>query len=269
MNDLTLFHFDENRASFEDIGQGNGATHWREGDLMHALGYQTKHSFRKALTRAMQACLALNIGCEEHFLRQPDGDYLLTRFGCYLVAMNGDPKKPEVAQAQAWFATIAQTFQSHLEHADGIDRVLIREEVTEGNKSLVSTAKSHGLRNYAFFQNKGYMGMYNMALSALETFKGIKTGERILDRMGKQELAANLFRITQTDAKIKNERLHGQYKLEDAAYSVGKKVRETMIQISGTEPEHLPLADHIKDMKKRLKATQKKLKGLAKPARHH
>jgi DNA-damage-inducible protein D len=262
LSDLTLFHFDDGRQSFEDLGKPNGIRYWLESDLMSALEYQTGASFRKVITRAMQACLSLGIPTEENFILQ-DGQYKLTRFACYLIAMNGDPKKPQVAAAQVYFAALAETFRHHLQHAESIDRVLIRREMTDGLKTLASTAKSHGVQNYAYFQNAGYRGMYNMDLARLTAFKGVDGDkEMLLDRMGKDELAANLFRITQTDAKIKNQQLHGQRTLENAAFEVGKTVRKTMMEISGTAPEHLPIADHIKDVKKALKETSKKFKKL-------
>ena len=244
MNDLTLFHFEDGRPSFEDLGKPNGVRYWLESDLREALDYQTSTSFRKTITRAMQACLTLGIQTEENFLLDPTtGQYNLTRFACYLIAMNGDSKKPQVASAQVYFAALAETFRDHISHADNVDRVLVRQEMTDGLKSLSSTAKRHGVQNYAFFQNAGYRGMYNLDLARLTAFKGVPTGEVLLDRMGKDELAANLFRITQTDAKIKNENLQGQEQLQTAAYTVGRKVRETMMELSGTAPEHLPLSE--------------------------
>jgi DNA-damage-inducible protein D len=225
------------------------------------MDYQTELSFRKVITRAMQACLSLGISTEENFMLS-DGSYKLTRFACYLIAMNGDSKKTNIAAAQVYFAALADTFQKHIEHADGVDRVLVRNEMTDGLKSLGSTAKRHGVENYAFFQNAGYRGMYNMDLARLTSFKGVTGGEILLDRMGKEELAANLFRITQTEAKIKNDKLQGQHMLEKTAHDVGRTVRQTMITISGTPPEHLPVAEHIKDVKKKLKDTSKKFKKL-------
>ncbi len=267
MNDETsLFHFEEGRLSFEDLGQPNGATHWRVADLQSALGYQTSSSFEKALMRAKQTCLTLEVPIEDHFARQADGSYLLTRFGCYLVAMNGDTKKPQVAAAQAYFAAIAETFRTHLEHSEGIDRVLIREEIADGQKSLASTAKQHGVTNFALFQNAGYVGMYNMNLARLSEKKGIpnaKSGE-LINRMGKQEMAANLFRITETDAKIKKDAVHGQHALEQTAKRVGRTVRETMLKLSGSTPENLPLAEDVKEVRKKLKGTGKNLVNLDK-----
>jgi DNA-damage-inducible protein D len=173
--------------------------------------------------------------------------------------MNGDPRKPEIAAAQAYFATIAETFQSCLEHAESIDRVLIRDEVTDGQKALVSTAKSHGVENYAFFQNRGYVGMYNMSLERLKQYKGVGVKENLIDRMGKDELAAHLFRITQTTRKIANENICGQPGLEKAAFTVGQKVRHTIEELSGIPPEDLPAAEGIGQVRKKLKGTRRQL----------
>ncbi len=248
--------------SFEDSAIKNGVNLWNEADLMKALGYHSAESFKRVIQKAQQACLSLGIAIEESFVRQPDTTYRLTRFACYLIAINGDSKKPEVAAAQVYFAALADTFRSAIDQARDVDRVLIRDEVSEGEKSLSSTANRHGVENFAFFHNAGYRGMYNMNLSVLMTKKGIAKGERLIDRMGKDEIAAHLFRITMTDAKIKNEGLKGQQSLESAAEKVGKHVRQSMIELIGQRPENLPVADPIKDVKKRLKTTNQQFKKL-------
>jgi DNA-damage-inducible protein D len=261
--DSGLFHFEQGIPSFEDLGQENGITHWSEAVLMDALGYETSQSFRKAVIKAKQACLSAGMQCEEHFDLQPDGSHIFTRFGCYLVAMNGSPSKPQVAAAQMYFATVAETFANYLEHAEGIERMLIRDKLVEENKSLHSSAKSHGVKNYAFFHSKGYLGMYNMKLSELCKLKGAKDGTNLMNRMGRTELAANLFRVTQTEEKIRSQNIQGQEKLEDAAYSVGKSVRRTMQENSGSLPEELPLAEDVTSVKKKIKGVSK---NLGKPA---
>jgi DNA-damage-inducible protein D len=263
-NLLTVFHFDASRTSFEDLGKPNGATHWRADDLMQALGYESESGFAKAITRAKQACLSLGLDIEDHFVRQDDGSTVMTRFGCYLVAMNGDPRKEEVAAAQVYFAAIAETFQTYLEHSDGVERVLIRDEVSDAQQSLASTAKRQGVERYDYFQNKGYMGMYNMALDRIKQLKGVPHGEQLIDRMGKSELAAHLFRVTQTDEKIKRENIRGQHRLEGVAFDVGQRVRKTMIDLGGTPPEALPAAENIKQVRSKLKKTNKKLASLDK-----
>lgn len=223
---------------FESLGVKNGATHWSEEMVRESLGYQTDKAFRDVVKRAMQICLTTSIPLEENFAFQADGTYALTRFACYLIAMNGDHKKAEVAAAQVYFARVAETFADSVQHVDGIDRLLIRGEVSDGEKSLASTVNKHGINNYAYFQNAGYRGMYNMNLSALVAHKGIGKGEKLIDRMGKTELAAHLYRITQTDEKIKTTGVQGQKALEQIANNVGKMVRASMLQISGQAQNH-------------------------------
>jgi DNA-damage-inducible protein D len=252
---------DAANINFEALAVPNGSPTWREQDLMSAMGYESVGTFQKAVTRAMQACLSLGMRTEDDFIRVGDS-YKFTRFASYLIALNGDPKKPGVAAAQTYFAKLADSFQSYLEDAEGVDRLLIREEMTRGMKALHGTAKSHGVENYAFFQNEGYKGMYNMSLAELERFKGVPKKGALLDHMGKTELAANLFRVTQTDEKIKNERLRGQGQLERAAFSVGRKVRDTMQELGGTAPERLPLAEPVGHVRKKLKGTSKRLREL-------
>lgn len=242
---------------FEDLGKPNGSKYWLSDDLQAALDYKSKSGWENAINRATQACVSLKIPVAENFVSLPTGGMKLTRFACYLIAMNGDPKKPSVAAAQAYFASLAETVHDFFEHAEGVERVLIRGEVTEGQKALMSTAKSHGVGSYPLFQNAGYRGMYNMDLSKLKLVKGVADNKNLLDLMGKQELAANLFRITQTDAKIKNDDAKGQGQLENVAGEVGRKVRETMLELGGTAPEHLPLAEPIQEIKKALKGTNR------------
>jgi DNA-damage-inducible protein D len=246
------------------MGHQNGTKLWSEDEVRISLDYQSDGSFRRVVTRAMQACLAAEIPIEENFILR-DSKYQLSRFACYLIVMAADRRKPQVVAGQTYLAALAETMQNSLDHADNVDRVVIRKEMTDGMRSLSSTAKQHGVVNYAFFLNAGYRGMYNMDLSRLMAFKGVGKGEILLDRMGKDELAANLFRVTQTDARIKNNGIRGQTRLEQAALDVGKAVRKTMIELSGQEPEHLALAPHIRGVKKQLKETGKRFQQLDGP----
>ncbi len=268
MGKLEVFHFDDNKESFEDFAQINGECHWYATDLMKCLGYDDWRAFdNNAINRAVSACLALKLSVQEHFQqckrivesREID-DYKLTRFACYLIAMNGDPRKPQVAAAQAYFATLADTVRRYLEETENVERVLIREDISDREKSLSSAAKQAGVAQYGYFQNAGYRGMYNMNLNKLRQRRGIPVGVTPLDYMGKTELAGNLFRITQTEEKIKNDNVHGQAALENVAEVVGRKVRKTMIELSGTAPEMLPVSEDIKEVKKGLKTAAKEFK---------
>jgi DNA-damage-inducible protein D len=264
MNELDVFHFEKDRKSFEDYAQANGGLYWYARDLAEMLGYESFQSFKNAVNKATRTCLTIEISVAENFIqidREIDGrseaDWKLSRFACYLVAMNGDIKKPGVAAAQAYFATVAAAFQKAIQTATNVERVLIRDEVSVREVSLNSLAKQSGVENYPFFQNAGYRGMYNMNLAALREYKGVDGSRPLLDFMGNEELAANLFRITQTEARIRNENVRGQRALEVTAHHVGRKVRETMRELSGTVPEALPIAQDIKQVRSSLKSTHK------------
>lgn len=255
MSDLVAW-----QDNFEAAGKPNGSKYWMESDVMSAFDYHAEQSWKNVRNRAIQACVSLGLPIEQHFVPAGDGTTKLTRFACYLLAMNGDPRKQSVASAQIYFAALAETFQRTLDHSEGVERVLVRDELSDGQKSLASTANARGVRNYAFFHNAGYMGMYNMTTAQLEKFKHLPEGQKLMDCMGKEELAANLFRITQTEAKIKRAGSYGQRQLEAAARDVGQTVRETMIQLGNEPPERLPLAEPIRDVKRALKQASKRLR---------
>ncbi len=270
---IDYFHFEKDKESFEDLGRQNGFRYWYARDLMKMLGYNDYTVFKKGpINKAITVCSTLDIDVSVNFeqvTRDLDGikqnDYRLSKFACYLVAMNGDVKKKEVALAQAYFITVTEAFKRYVNEAQQVERIAIRGEVSEREKSLSSVANNAGVENYAFFQNQGYLGLYNMSINQLRDRKGIPNGRSLLDFMGKEELAANLFRITQTEAKIRNEGLKGQKKLEDAAFSVGRQVRKTMEEISGTRPENLPIEQDINTVKSAIKSTQKEFLKLDKP----
>jgi DNA-damage-inducible protein D len=265
MTEIDLFHHDSARKNFESLAQENGFRYWLGSSLAECLGYADSTAVKKAINKAMTVCMTLNIPVNENFQQHVSeadkNDFKLSRFACYLTVMNGDVRNPLIAKAQAYYAGIAVAFREHLQQSAGVERVLMRGEISEREASLSHTAKKQGVENYAFFQNAGYRGMYNMNLGRLKNFKGLGADDgSLLDYMGKEELAANLFRITQTDAKIRNEGTKGQFLLEKTAEGVGRDVRNTMIKISGQKPEELRLERNIADVKKGLKQTHKGLK---------
>lgn len=272
MADIALYFSDDGEL-FEGRGISNGGSTWFARDFMEMLGYESTQSFEQAINRAIGTCTTLGISVLENFqqcTREIGGeqvsDFKLTRFACYLVAMNGDPRKREVAQAQVYFARLADAARQYVQSAQDVERVQIRDEISGRERGLSSTAKKAGVVDYALFQNAGYRGMYNVDLFKLKEMKGLQDNSRsLLDFMGKRELAGNLFRITETEARLKNEGIRGQRPAEHVAHEVGRKVREVMIQNGGTKPEHLPLAGDIKNVRKGLKRTAKELKKLDKP----
>lgn len=259
------YYFEGETPSFEQLSHQNGMLYWFASDLLKMLGYDEYSSTMKPIQKAIQVCVGTNIDITENFReeqREINGkmikDFKLSRFACYLVAMNSDSKKPEVAKAQAYFAVFTAAMQQYIhDHAD-IERVTLRSDITEHEKNLTATAFNAGVTNYAYFQSKGYLGLYNMTLDKIKALKGIPSDRTAIDFMGPEELGANIFRITQTEAKIKRENIKGQTKLEDAALTVGTEVRSAIRSMGGTMPEKLEAHEDIKKIKSELKQTNKK-----------
>ena len=262
---------------FESIkkNDANGVEYWDARELMPLLGYPNWQKAEEVILRATNACLNSGQPPENHFNRSVKmakiglnsvrevRNWKLDRYACYLIAQNGDSKKQEIALAQTYFAiqTRKQEIFGQLSQTD--KRLFIRGEVSEENKKLFSTAKRAGVTKFGSFNDAGYRGLYGMPLDKIETKKGIKKGE-LLDRAGTTELAANLFRITQTEEKIKKENITGDERASRTHFMVGGKVRQTIKDIGGTTPENLPPEKHIKELKnerkKDLKQPTKKKK---------
>ncbi|HMM02046.1 MULTISPECIES: BRO family protein [unclassified Dysgonomonas] len=261
MEDITKVNNDNGSLSFEDFKNQNGITYWWATDLMTMLGYKDLKSFQKVLDRTTKAFVALNIPHYENIIavNTEDGyNFKMTRFACYMAVMNADSKKTEVAAAQVYFAQQTRKFELYLQNNEEIERIVIREELTEGNKSLASVAKQHDVADYAKFQNAGYLGMYNMESWKLEKKRNVKKG-KLADYMGRTELAANLFRITQTEERIKNKNITGQKALEQTHYNVGREVRNIIVENVGKAPENLTQQKELPNVKKELKEGYKKM----------
>jgi DNA-damage-inducible protein D len=251
--------------SFEDFKNENGIIYWWASDLMTMLWYPNMKSFQKVLDRATKALVSLwiphyeNIIAKNHLIDWLDSqDFKLTRFACYITVMNGDPKKTEVAKAQAYFIQSTRKFELAYWNTDDIDRLLIRDEITEWNKSLSSIVKKAKIENYANFQNAWYLWMYNMTVWKLEKSRNIKKW-KLMDNIWRAELAANLFRITQTEERIKNKWIEWQQNLEQTHYQVWKEVRRMVIDNSWKPPEKLPQEKELPAVKKDLKDWYKKM----------
>lgn len=257
---------ENNIITFEDFKNQNGITFWWASDLMLMLGYTDMASFMKVIDRATRTFITLNIPHYDNIIpveRNVEGksirDFKLTRFACYVTAMNGDPKKTEVAMAQAYFAEQTRKFEVYIESGNDVSRLLIRDELIDGNKSLASTAKNAGVVDYAKFQNAGYRGMYNMLSCQLEKRRGVKHGA-LPGTMGRTELAANLFRVTQTEESIRRHGVTGQRDLENTHYQIGREVRRIVEKNTGVAPENLPQERRLPDVKKELKLGYRKMK---------
>ncbi|MBQ5464991.1 MAG: DNA damage-inducible protein D [Fibrobacter sp.] len=237
----------------------NGAEFWLARELQKALEYAQWRRFQESVERAKTACEASGLEVADHFAdvgkmvdlgsgsQREIADIKLSRYACYLIVMNGDPRKEVIALGQTYFAVKTRQKEIADEAAqlsEDEKRLAIRDEVTIRNKFLASSAKAAGVEtpvDYAVFQNRGYQGLYNgLGMKDIHKRKGLKKNEQILDHMGATELAANLFRITQTDDKLRRENIKGKEKANETHYAIGKKVRQTIAELGGTMPENLP-----------------------------
>lgn len=266
-----------NTPDFESIKQISpyGAEYWSARDLAPLLGYTQWRRFEEAIHRAMTACRQVGQTVDDHFAgagkmvtlgssaKREVKDYILSRFACYLIAQNGDPRKPEIAAAQVYFAISTRKNElAELKEAQE-ERIYLREQVSENNKALNEAARSAGVLPQSFgqFHDAGYQGLYGgLGVDAIKARKGIKDKEDLLDRMSREELGANLFRITQTEARLRDEQIIGQSKAIETHREVGQKVRKAIADIGGKMPEELPAEPSIKPLlyeKKRKQATLK------------
>jgi hypothetical protein len=258
----TLFiqHHNYTESLFESIRHVNkyGQEFWYARDLQIALEYTEWRNFCKVIEKAKEACRGSNNAVSDHFVdvnkivnagatSKDIGDIQLSRYACYLIVQNGDPRKKVIALGQTYFAVKTRQ-QELIENYENLSedqkRIAIRQEMKEHNKMLVAAAKDAGVEttlDYAIFQNYGYMGLYGgLKASDIKERKGLKKSQDILDYMGYEELAANLFRATQTEAKLRRENIQGKQEANKTHFEVGKKVRDTIKDLGGTMPEDLP-----------------------------
>ena len=246
---------------FESIKHINeyGQEFWYARELQKVLEYAQWRRFNEAIERAMDACIASGIEVSEHFAEvgktsvMPNGgeriltDYELSRYACYLIVMNGDPRKEVIALGQTYFAVKTrqqELIEKYEELSEDQKRLAVRSEMKRHNALLADAAHDAGVEKpleYAIFQNYGYMGLYNgLKASDIRRRKGLSAKEDILDHMGSTELAANLFRATQTEEKLRRDNIKGKAEANKTHYEVGRKVRQTIAELGGTMPEDLP-----------------------------
>lgn len=257
-------------ALFENIKKidEDGREYWSSRDLAKILEYKDYRNFLTVINKAKESCSNSNIMLIDHFVDVTDMVSIgsgatrtietirLSRYACYLTVQNADPSKTIVAQAQTYFAI--QTRIAEVKQMEEYDRLtsedekrlFLRNEVTKHNLLLADAAKVAGVikpYDYAVFQNYGYKGLYGgLGAKEIHFRKGLKKNQKILDHMGSTELAANLFRTTQTEEKLRRENIKGKAKANQTHYDVGKKVRQTIEDLGGTMPEDLPSAESIK-----------------------
>lgn len=240
--------------------------YWSARELAKALEYADYRNFGTVLKKAKESCKNAGQTVKNHFVdvtemielgkgasRGVDGAYL-TRYACYLTMQNADPSKEIVALGQTYFAIQTRRQEVQQQFIEDQKRIFLREQVTTHNKHLAEAASIAGVKNYGVFTNYGYKGLYGgLTTQDIHRIKKLKVSQQILDHMGSEELAANLFRATQTDAKIRRENIKGEARANQTHFEVGKKVRQTIREIGGTMPERLPAPDGINKAKTRIK----------------
>lgn len=251
--------------TFESLRQEEeGCESWSARQLAKVLEYNDYRNFLNVIGKAKEACKNSGHNIVDHFVditemvdigsggQRQITDVRLSRYACYLIVQNGDPAKPVIAMGQTYFAI--QTRRQELADDQAFQqleedkkRLLLREELREHNKQLVETAQRAGVEtelDFAVFQNHGYMGLYGgLDAKGIHQHKGLKKNQKILDHMGSTELAANLFRATQAEEKLRRDNIQGKSKANQTHLEVGKKVRQTIKELGGTMPENLPVAD--------------------------
>ena len=278
MSDLVTY----SEETFESIKHVNeyGQEYWLARELQPILDYAQWRNFNEAIDRAKLACENSGFDPSDHFaevsktIQMPKNaskdipDYMLSRYACYLIVMNGDPRKEVIAVGQSYFAVKTRQ-QELIDDYEALSedqkRLAIRNEMIVHNKSLAEAAQMAGItepRDYAIFQNRGYQGLYGgLGAKEIHERKGLKKSQKILDHMGSTELAANLFRATQTDEKLRRENIRGKSAANEAHFQVGKKVRQTIKELGGTMPEDLPTPEKsIAQIEREQEQEQRKLK---------
>ena len=273
------------QALFEEIRHVDeqGTEYWKSRELAKALSYVDYRNFLAVINKAKEACTNSGRTVENHFVdvnemvsiaydvQREVKEIKLSRYACYLIVQNADPSKEVVAQGQTYFAlqTRIQELQDErraLLSEEEQKRLFLRDEMTKHNTQLAAAAQEAGVTTpieYAVFQNYGYRGLYGgLEAKDIHRRKGLKKGQQILDHMGSTELAANLFRATQTEEKLRRDKIRGKVRANRTHEEVGAKVRQTIKEIGGTMPEELPVEDSIQQIKKKLKPASKRKKAI-------
>ena len=267
---------EDNNMLFENIKHidDNGNEYWLARELQRILVYKQWRRFENVINKSKIACNNSNISVDDHFAnvgkmvdigsntKRETSDYMLSRYACYLIAQNGDPRKEVIALAQTYFAT--QTRKQELsekeygELTEEEKRFYQRDLTRKGNYSLNIAARNAGVKNFDKFHNAGYKVLYNgETANDIAKRKKLRYREDILDNMGSEELAANLFRITQTESKLKKDNIQGGNNANKTHYNIGKNIREVIKKNGGTMPEKLPTPEKsLKEIEKEHKTNK-------------
>ncbi len=259
---------------FEQIKRqtAEGKEFWSSRDLARVLDYSDYRNFEQVMAKAKQASFKSGQRIEDHFVditemvdigsgaQRAIASTFLSRYACYLIIQNADPNKEVVALGQTYFAVQTRRQELSDQATEDERRLMLREEMKLHNVKLAGAAKDAGVIepiDYAIFQNHGYEGLYGgLDQRGIHSKKGLKKSQQILDHMGSTELAANLFRATQTEEKLRREGIKGKAAANKTHREVGAKVRQTIKELGGTMPENLPAEESIKAVERRIKKTK-------------
>lgn len=267
----------EHVSPFEEARRENeqGEEYWSARDIAKILDYVEYRNFVPVIERAKQACENSGQNVTDHFVdihdmistgkgaRRKLPSVALTRYACYLIIQNADPAKEIVALGQTYFAVQTRKQEVFEQATEDERRIMLRDELRKHNSQLADAAYQAGVLtavDFGVFQNHGYKGLYGgLDAKGIHARKGLKKSQKILDHMGSTELAANLFRATQTEEKIRRENIQGKDEANQAHFDVGAKVRQTIKELGGTMPEELPTHEDVKKVERRLQKQQPNL----------
>jgi len=270
---MELQQYDE--LTFENIKHidENGVEFWYARELQNILEYMEWRNFNQVIDKAKIACensgkrvvanfVDVNKTVQLNFGTREIADIKLSRYACYLIVQNGDPRKEVIALGQSYFAIKTRQQELHDDFnqlTEDQKRIAIRDEIKHHNKSLSESAGNAGVKNFGRFHNSGYKGLYGgLTMQDIHNLKELNEGEHILDFMGSAELAANLFRATQTDEVLRRRNIKGEDLANDTHFNVGRTIRNTMKELGTTMPENLPTPrESIQELKNKQKELEK------------
>jgi len=262
--------YDIEKSVFEESRQidENEIEFWSSRDLGKILGYSEYRNFTPVIEKAKIACSNSGQNIEDHFVEFHEMVQIgskakrelemlkLSRYACYLIIQNADPSKDMVALGQTYFAVQTRKQEIFEQANEDEKRIMLRNELKKHNSSLADAASDAGVKtglDFGIFQNHGYRGLYGgLGVKEIHAVKGLKKSQKVLDHMGSTELAANLFRATQTEEKLRRDSIVGKASANKTHYEVGQKVRQTISELGGTMPEELPAEESIKSVERKL-----------------